>query len=101
MRLVKHIPCVRKGRILMPFPESHIHVAIGFPGIRTWNKGLRISAFVGCNPAQKKLVPFVEMDIDIPDVFVTLPVVFLLFLIPGKIKGSISLGFGEGGNKLV
>lgn len=70
----------------MLFPESDVHVAIGFPRVGLGDERLAgfFAAIDGCivvcgNPVQEELMPFVEVNINIAEVFVATPVAFSLF----------------------
>ena len=66
-----------KRRLLMLFPERHIHVAVSLPVIGLRNKRPVVAPLICLHPGQQKLVPLVEMHENIPEIFVPFPVRFL------------------------
>ena len=66
----------------MLFPEAHIHLPVAFPVVGRRQERGCLACPVGMDPVQDQLMPFKQMNQNIPQVFVPLPVGFLFAGVP-------------------
>ena len=65
---------LRQARALVPAPQFHVHPPVVPPRVRLREEGPVLPRQIGLDPAQKQVVPLVEVDEDVAHVLVAGPV---------------------------